>query len=56
MRNEIKAIIEKLRALEPKVQTYLIRAQEDSNENREETLQNELDSIQEAIEALENIE
>lgn len=57
MRNEIKAILEKLQVIEKKVEGYLSNIGKSEVEaEREEKLTNELDAIQEAISALENIE
>lgn len=55
MRNEIKGLLEGLKRVEIKVQGYLNSVTLD-NEEREERLASELESIREAIEALENIE
>ena len=58
MRNEIRSIITKLENTLEKVQEYLDNAEnaEYPNDDRIDNLQNEIDCIQEAIEALENIE
>jgi len=52
MRNEIKAILARLKEVESLVEVYVDTA----NEERQEILEAELDAIQEAIEALESIE
>ena len=58
MRNEVKAILAKLIAVKDKVQTYLDNAEaaESPNEDRVEALGHEIDALQDAIEALENID
>jgi hypothetical protein len=53
MRNEVKTVLEKLRGIEIKVKAYFDNTE---NEESQERLENELTSIQEAIEALEGIE
>lgn len=54
MRNEIKGVLTNLKLVQAKVEGFLAKASD--NEAWEEKLSNELDSIAEAIEALENIE
>jgi len=58
MRNEIKAVVIKLESIQEKVEEYLDNAQdaENPNEERVARLEEELNSIEEAIEALNNIE
>ena len=53
MRNEIKSVLENLKKTAVKVQSYLDRTE---NEDRQAELENELESIEAAIEALENID
>lgn len=56
MRNEIAAIILKLKAVEEKVEASLERAEEANSAVRQDRLEAELQSIQDAIDALDEID
>lgn len=57
MRNELKAVITKLKIIQKKVEGYLNAADySQGNEERVEKLETEFDAITEAIETLEEIE
>ena len=58
MRNSIKSIIDKLTSVQESVEGYLATAEssEYPNEERIDKLQSELESIESAIEALQEIE
>ena len=58
MRSEVKAILAKLIAVRIKVQSYLdnAAAAENPNEDRIEELDNEIEALGEAIDALDNLD
>ena len=56
MRNEVQAILSRLREVREKVGRFLTRAEEEKQEERVSSLEQEIECLDEALEALENIE
>lgn len=56
MRNSIKAIIIRLQEIEKDVEGYLKNCEDTEDEERSEKLEIELEAIQNALDALEDIE
>ena len=56
MRNEVQAILSRLREVREKVGRFLTKAEEDEQEERVSSLEQEIEALDEAIECLEGIE
>ena len=56
MRNEIKAVLSRLKEIKNRVELYKKQAEDSGHEARIEELENEIDSINTAIEALDEID
>ncbi len=56
MRNEIKAILARLKEIEGQVDNYREKAEDRGQEEKAETLEAELEFVREAIESLESID